>query len=240
MREQRSRVDRRAAAGAGRGRRTAPDHDRALARQLVPRAGRTVRATWFESNRAACSARRGPTSSSSCRRSVGSGFPVAAVRWLEPTGSRPRPAVLRDGLRRGRRGSRRKDRRWPPSWPSTSSAASMSCTASTGTRCSTVAAPARRPTSRSSGGRTSTGRRRRGADPPARGRRRLAAPPRAALERVGIVHGDPGPGNFVHDGRQVLAFTDWEFSHLGDPTEDWSFLLSMRGSRTMPRRTGWR
>lgn len=53
------------------------------------------------------------------------------------------------------------------------------------------------------------------------------------LERVAIVHGDPGPGNFVHDGRRVLAFTDWEFSHLGDPTEDWSFLLSMRGARTM-------
>ena len=58
------------------------------------------------------------------------------------------------------------------------------------------------------------------------------APP---LERVSVVHGDPGPGNFVHDGRRVLAFTDWEFTHLGDPAEDWSFLLSMRGSRTMPR-----
>ena len=33
----------------------------------------------------------------------------------------------------------------------------------------------------------------------------------------------------------MLALTDWEFSHLGDPTEDWSFLLSMRGARTMPR-----
>jgi len=55
------------------------------------------------------------------------------------------------------------------------------------------------------------------------------------LERVALVHGDPGPGNFVHDGHRVLALTDWEFSHLGDPTEDWSFLLSMRGSRTMPR-----
>ena len=50
-----------------------------------------------------------------------------------------------------------------------------------------------------------------------------------ALERVALVHGDPGPGNFVHDGQRVLALTDWEFSHLGDPTEDWSFLLSMRG-----------
>ncbi len=55
-----------------------------------------------------------------------------------------------------------------------------------------------------------------------------------ALERVALVHGDPGPGNFVHDGHRVLAFTDWEFSHLGDPVEDWAFLVSMRGSRTMP------
>ena len=57
------------------------------------------------------------------------------------------------------------------------------------------------------------------------------APP---LDRVALVHGDPGPGNFVHDGQRVLAFTDWEFSHLGDPTEDWAFLVSMRGARTMP------
>jgi aminoglycoside phosphotransferase (APT) family kinase protein len=57
------------------------------------------------------------------------------------------------------------------------------------------------------------------------------------LDRVSLVHGDPGPGNFVHDGRRVLAFTDWEFSHLGDPTEDWAYLLSMRGARTMPHDT---
>jgi aminoglycoside phosphotransferase (APT) family kinase protein len=56
------------------------------------------------------------------------------------------------------------------------------------------------------------------------------APP---CRSVGIVHGDPGPGNFVHDGRRVVAFTDWEFTHLGDPTEDWAYLITMRGSRTM-------
>ncbi len=56
-----------------------------------------------------------------------------------------------------------------------------------------------------------------------------------ALERPALVHGDPGPGNFVHDGERVLAFTDWEFSHVGDPMEDWAFLTSMRGARTMPR-----
>jgi len=56
-----------------------------------------------------------------------------------------------------------------------------------------------------------------------------------ALERVGIVHGDPGPGNFGHDGRRVIAFTDWEFTHLGDPMEDWAYLVTMRGSRTMSK-----
>ncbi len=59
---------------------------------------------------------------------------------------------------------------------------------------------------------------------------RLHAP---AARSVGIVHGDPGPGNFVHDGSRVVAFTDWEFTHLGDPMEDWAYLVTMRGSRTM-------
>ncbi len=55
----------------------------------------------------------------------------------------------------------------------------------------------------------------------------------AAPQHVGIVHGDPGPGNFVHDGSQVIAFTDWEFTHIGDPVEDWVYLITMRGARTM-------
>jgi aminoglycoside phosphotransferase (APT) family kinase protein len=58
------------------------------------------------------------------------------------------------------------------------------------------------------------------------------APP---LDRVGVVHGDAGPGNFVHAGGDVVAVTDWEFAHLGDPAEDWAFCLTMRGVRTMPR-----
>lgn len=53
--------------------------------------------------------------------------------------------------------------------------------------------------------------------------------------RLGVVHGDAGPGNVVHDGRRVLAFTDWEFAHLGDPREDWSFCATVRGARTLGR-----
>ena len=56
----------------------------------------------------------------------------------------------------------------------------------------------------------------------------------APLEQASIVHGDPGPGNFLHDGIGVVAFTDWEFAHIGDPMEDWVYLISIRGARTMP------
>ena len=58
------------------------------------------------------------------------------------------------------------------------------------------------------------------------------APPIAELA---VVHGDAGPGNFVHRDGRIVAVTDWEFAHLGDPAEDWAFCLTMRGSRTMPR-----
>jgi len=54
-----------------------------------------------------------------------------------------------------------------------------------------------------------------------------------ALQQPAIVHGDPGPGNFLHDGSHVVALTDWEFAHLGDAMEDWVYLIAMRGARTM-------
>ena len=60
------------------------------------------------------------------------------------------------------------------------------------------------------------------------------APP---LDRISIVHGDAGPGNVVQADGRIVAVTDWEFAHLGDPAEDWSFCLAMRGARTMPRET---
>lgn len=53
--------------------------------------------------------------------------------------------------------------------------------------------------------------------------------------RLALVHGDAGPGNVLVADGEVLALTDWEFAHVGDPAEDWSFCLSMRGSRTMSR-----
>jgi aminoglycoside phosphotransferase (APT) family kinase protein len=59
---------------------------------------------------------------------------------------------------------------------------------------------------------------------------------RANLRPTGplaVVHGDPGPGNFLHSGGRLVAFTDWEFGHLGDPAEDWVYLASMRGRSFM-------
>ncbi len=53
--------------------------------------------------------------------------------------------------------------------------------------------------------------------------------------RVSLVHGDAGPGNVLSADGVVVALTDWEFAHVGDPAEDWSFCLSMRGSRTLSR-----
>lgn len=54
-------------------------------------------------------------------------------------------------------------------------------------------------------------------------------------DAMSIVHGDAGPGNFVHDGKKVVALTDWEFSHVGNRLEDWVFCIQMRGSRALPK-----
>jgi aminoglycoside phosphotransferase (APT) family kinase protein len=51
--------------------------------------------------------------------------------------------------------------------------------------------------------------------------------------RVCIVHGDPGPGNYLHVDGKLSAVVDWEFVHLGDADEDWAYLISMRGMGVM-------
>jgi len=52
-------------------------------------------------------------------------------------------------------------------------------------------------------------------------------------ERITIVHGDPGIGNYMHRDGRVTAMVDWEFVHIGDPDEDWAYLISMRGMGVM-------
>jgi aminoglycoside phosphotransferase (APT) family kinase protein len=49
-------------------------------------------------------------------------------------------------------------------------------------------------------------------------------------ERTVLVHGDPGPGNYMYEGDRINAITDWEFAHLGDPDEDWVYMATIRGS----------
>ncbi len=51
--------------------------------------------------------------------------------------------------------------------------------------------------------------------------------------RVTLVHGDPGPGNYLHEDGKLTALVDWEFTHLGDPEEDWAYLIAMRGMGVM-------
>jgi aminoglycoside phosphotransferase (APT) family kinase protein len=52
-------------------------------------------------------------------------------------------------------------------------------------------------------------------------------------DRIGIVHGDPGPGNYMHRDGALSCIVDWEFTHIGDPEEDWAYLISMRGMGVM-------
>jgi aminoglycoside phosphotransferase (APT) family kinase protein len=47
---------------------------------------------------------------------------------------------------------------------------------------------------------------------------------------VTVVHGDPGPGNFLVEDGRIRALTDWEFGHYGDAAEDWAY-LAIRGRK---------
>lgn len=48
-----------------------------------------------------------------------------------------------------------------------------------------------------------------------------------------VVHGDAGPGNALFHPERGLTLLDWEFAHVGDAAEDWSYLALIRGRRTM-------
>lgn len=56
-------------------------------------------------------------------------------------------------------------------------------------------------------------------------------------QRISVVHGDTGPGNYLHEGGELRAVVDWEFAHLGDAEEDWAYLICMRGMGLMSRDT---
>ena len=52
-------------------------------------------------------------------------------------------------------------------------------------------------------------------------------------EKLTVVHGDPGPGNYMEKDGKVAALVDFEFTSIGDPVDDWAYLISMRGSASM-------
>lgn len=56
---------------------------------------------------------------------------------------------------------------------------------------------------------------------------------------VVLVHGDPGPGNFLHVNGEITALTDWELAHYSDPAEDWTYFGAIRARRTHDAAT-WR
>lgn len=51
--------------------------------------------------------------------------------------------------------------------------------------------------------------------------------------RASVIHGDPGPGNYLHHEGRVSGLVDFEFSYLGDPLDDWAYLIAMRGAGAM-------
>jgi aminoglycoside phosphotransferase (APT) family kinase protein len=42
----------------------------------------------------------------------------------------------------------------------------------------------------------------------------------SAPERIALIQGDTGPGQFIFEGARLKAIIDWEFAHLADPTLD--------------------
>lgn len=47
-------------------------------------------------------------------------------------------------------------------------------------------------------------------------------------KKVAIVHGAPRPGNLLIADGELVALTDWEVAHVGDPAEDWSYNMAIR------------
>lgn len=55
------------------------------------------------------------------------------------------------------------------------------------------------------------------------------------VERVALVWGDVGIGNFIFRNDNIVALTDWEQSHLGDPMKDWASALWRGVDNLLPR-----
>lgn len=57
----------------------------------------------------------------------------------------------------------------------------------------------------------------------------------AEVQRTSLVWGDVGIGNFIYEGDRIVALTDWEQAHLGDPMKDWASALWRGADSLLPR-----
>ena len=55
------------------------------------------------------------------------------------------------------------------------------------------------------------------------------------VDRVSLVWGDVGVGNFIFEDDRIVALTDWEMSHLGDPLKDWASALWRGVGNLLPK-----
>lgn len=55
------------------------------------------------------------------------------------------------------------------------------------------------------------------------------------VQRTSLVWGDVGVGNFIYQDTEVVALTDWEQAHLGDPMKDWASALFRGVDSLAPR-----
>ncbi|MFQ5516679.1 MAG: phosphotransferase, partial [Acidimicrobiia bacterium] len=44
-------------------------------------------------------------------------------------------------------------------------------------------------------------------------------------DRISLIWGDVGMGNFIFRDGRIVGLTDWEQAHLGDPMKDWASAL---------------
>lgn len=62
---------------------------------------------------------------------------------------------------------------------------------------------------------------------------RLRASAPSTVQRTVLVQGDTGPGNFMALPERITGLIDWEFSHVGDPMDDFGW-LQMRVRDKLP------
>jgi aminoglycoside phosphotransferase (APT) family kinase protein len=71
------------------------------------------------------------------------------------------------------------------------------------------------------------------------GFRWLRANAPAAVPRTVLVQGDTGPGNFLFRDGRIVAVTDWELAHLGDPMEDLGWVATRSLLQPFVDLPGW-